>query len=109
MGLFTFNIHADNTEVLHEIKQLKKLLMSALDDIKAKLATSDEKIDILNTATEGVTADIAAIKAKLEANQGGIDAAGVAELTALVDAQSTKLSEAATKLSDLDAETDPNA
>lgn len=80
--------------------------MAALDDIKAKLAVSDQKIDILTTATDGVTADIAFIKAKLEANAGGIDAAGVAELTALVDAQSEKLSAAATRLADLDAQTD---
>lgn len=109
MSLFTFNIHTDNAEVLHEIKQLKRTIMGALDDIKAKLAVSDEKITILSGATEGLILDIAAIKAKLEANANGIDAAGVAELSGIVDAQSQKLTDAATKLADLDAQTDPKA
>lgn len=80
--------------------------MSALQDLKDKLAVSDEKITVLTTATAGVTADIAFIKAKLEENSGGIDAEGVAELTAIVDGQQQKLAEAATALQNLDAETD---
>lgn len=83
--------------------------MAALDDLKAKLAVSDEKMDIISTATEGVTADLAFIKEKLEAGANGIDAAGVAELSAVVDAQAEKLSVAAEKLTALDASTDSTA
>jgi hypothetical protein len=106
MGLFTFNVYNDNTRVLKAIRNLKNTIMAALDTLKEQLATSDEEIDILTTAIEGVAQDIAFIKAKLEANTGGIDAAGVAELSALVNAQSEKLSTAATRLQELDAETD---
>ncbi len=92
---------------LHEdLKQFKIIIMGALDDVKAQLAVSDEKIDILSTATQGVAADVAFLKAKLEAAPGGIDAAGVAELLAIASAQSQKLSDAATQLADLDASTD---
>lgn len=99
----------DGTEILQKLNHIIKHqheMATALEDLKAKLAASDEKITILTTATEGVTADVAFIKAKLEANTGGIDAAGVAELTSVVDAQSQKLSEAASKLQALDQETD---
>jgi hypothetical protein len=107
MAFDTYHIHLGCDSEQFEIiikNQLK--IMAAIDVLKEKLALSDEKITILTTATQGVTADVAFIKAKLEANEGGIDAAGVAELTALVDAQSTKLTEAATALADLDASTD---
>lgn len=106
----TFNI--DGREILQRLDHIIKHqheIMGALDDIKAKLAVSDEKITILSTATEGVAADIAAIKAKLEAATNGLDAAGVAEVLELVQGQSDRLSETATKLSELDAQTDPNA
>lgn len=84
--------------------------MSALSEVKEQLAISDEKIDILVPAIEGVTADVAFIKAKLEAaGQGGIDAAGVTELKARVQTQSDRLTAAATAMSELDAQTDPNA
>ena len=82
-------------------------IMGALEDIKSQLAVSDEKIDILTTATSGVAQDVAFIKAKLEAaGAGGIDAAGVEELKVLVSAQSEKLTAAAQALADLDASTD---
>lgn len=94
--------------------------MGALEDVKAKLATSNEKIDLLGTAVTEVAAvvpevakDVAFIKAKLEAQPGGIDAAGVAELLQIVTDQDTKVSEIAqslstvkTSLQDLDAQTD---
>lgn len=81
-----------------------------LTAIKEKLAASDAKIDILSTATEGVTADIAFIKAKLEAaGEGGINPADVAELLTIVTAQDEKLSLAAEKLTALDASTDSTA
>jgi hypothetical protein len=111
MPIFEYHIHnhVDLEEVTKKIDHLiknQKIIMAAIDTLKEKLAVSDEKITILTTATQGVAADVAFIKAKLEANEGGIDAAGVAELTALVDAQSSKLTEAATALADLDASTD---
>jgi hypothetical protein len=91
------------------IKQKQNKIMGALEDIKSQLAVSDEKIDILTTATAGVSQDVAFIKAKLEAaGTGGIDAAGVEELKGLVAAQSEKLTTAAQALADLDASTDSN-
>lgn len=115
MALFEFHIHnhVDLEEVHKKLDHIIKHqheIMSALSEVKEQLAISDEKIDILVPAIEGVTADVAFIKAKLEAaGQGGIDAAGVAELKTRVQAQSDRLSAAATALSDLDAQTDPNA
>lgn len=80
-----------------------------LTAIKEKLAASDAKIDILSTATDGVKADIAFIKAKLEAaGEGSIDPVGVQELLTIVTAQNDKLSAAADKLAALDAETTPD-
>lgn len=101
--------HADGVVLrkLNIINKKQNKIMAALDDIKAQLAVSDEKIDILTTATSGVAQDVAFIKAKLDAaGQGGIDAAGVAELQTLVAAQSEKLTAAAQALADLDASTD---
>lgn len=83
--------------------------MGALEDIKEKLAVSDEKIEIITTAQAGIKLDIAAMKAKLEANLTGLDAAGVAEVLGMLDEQNTKLTDSATQLADLDAETDPEA
>lgn len=94
--------------------------MGALEDVKAKLAASNEKIDLLGTAVTEVAAvvpevakDVAFIKAKLEAQPGGIDAAGVAELLQIVTDQDTKvtgigetLASVKTGLQDLDAQTD---
>ena len=80
--------------------------MGVLDDLKAKLALSNQKIDILSTATDGVAQDVAHLKTLVGQNPGGIDAAGVAELSLLLDAQDEKLNTAATKMTALDAETD---
>ena len=92
---------------VHIINQKQNKIMGALDDIKGQLAVSDEKIDILTTATAGVSQDVAFIKAKLDAaGAGGIDAAGVEELKVRVAAQSEKLTAAAQALADLDASTD---
>lgn len=92
MSLFTFNIHTDNSEVLHEIKQLKKFIMSELSDFR-DLATRQ------GAAITGIVADIKFLKDKLAANTGGIDAAGVAELRTLFQAN-------AEALEALDQETD---
>lgn len=84
-------------------------IMSALDDIKTKLVTSNEKVDILTTAVTGVKQDTAFLKQKIEDltnSEGGIDAAGVAELNEIIDTQNAKLTTAADELSALDAETD---
>jgi len=113
MDLIVHNhYHGQGDEVLKKIDHITKKLdkmSKELDDIKAKLVTSNEKIDIITASTDGIKLDLAAIKAKLAANEGGIDAAGVAELNTLVDAGNARLTDAATALSDLDAETDPNA
>ena len=114
MPVFEIHVHnhLDTLEILQELKSITKKLNTMskeLDDLKAKLVTSNEKIDIITTSTDGIKLDLASIKAKLEANAGGIDAAGVAELNTLVDAGNARLADAATALSDLDAETDPNA
>lgn len=102
--------HHSDQAVMHKldyiIKHQNKMGVE-LDEIKATLVISDEKIDILTTATAGVSQDVAFIKAKLDAaGAGGIDAAGVAELKGLVSAQSEKLTAAAQALADLDASTD---
>lgn len=100
------HIHIHHHDKLDSINLKLDKIMGALDDVKAKLVTSNEKIDILTTASEGVAKDIAAIKLKLEQNQGGIDAAGVAELSSIIDATNEKLTVQAQKLADLDASTD---
>lgn len=103
----------DGAEILQKLNHLLKHqheIMAALDDLKAKLASSDAKIDIIVPAIAGVTADVAFIKAKLEeVGEGSINPAGVAELLAIVTAQDEKLATAATDLAALDAATDPNA
>lgn len=80
--------------------------MGALDDVKAALAKSNEKIDIITPAVIEVRKDIAFIKDKLENNTGGIDAAGVAELLQIATTQDEKLGQVATDLQALDSETD---
>lgn len=78
--------------------------------IKEKLALSDAKIDIIVPAIQGVTTDVAFIKAKLEAaGTGGIDPAEVAELLTIVTTQNEKLSKAAEDLKALDESTDSTA
>lgn len=115
MSLFTFHVHytIDSERFYKRLDLIiKKLTTMAgeLAAIKEKLALSDAKIDILSTATDGLALDVASIKAKLEAaGEGSIDPAGVADLLAIVTAQDEKLATVATKLSDLDAQTDPNA
>lgn len=97
------------TKLLKQIINQNSNIMSALDDTKAKLVISNEKIDILTTAVTGVKQDTAFLKQKIEDltnTEGGIDAAGVAELNEIIDAQNTKLTTAADELSALDAETD---
>lgn len=112
MALFHFEIHQhiDPQGIEKKLEVIIKKLNTmgqALEDIKAKLAASNEKIDILSTATEGVAADIAFIKAKLEAaGEGSIDPAGVAELLTIATAQDEKLATLATRLSDVDSQTD---
>jgi phosphoribosylpyrophosphate synthetase len=91
---------------------LKKLItkteniMGALEDVKAALSKSNEKIDIIVPAVGEVRKDVAFIKAKLEANTGGIDAAGVAELLQVAASQDEKLGQVASDLQALDSETD---
>lgn len=111
---------AENHRLLKLIFNQNKTIMGALEDVKAKLATSNEKIDLLGSAVTEVAAvvpevakDVAFIKAKLEAQPGGIDAAGVAELLQIVTDQDTKvtgiadsLSTVKTSLQELDAQTD---
>ena len=80
--------------------------MGALEDIKAKLVLSNEKIAILTTATDGVAQDVAHLKRIISENPGGIDAAGVAEISALLDDQHSQITTAAEKIQALDAETD---
>jgi hypothetical protein len=116
MALFEFHIHVDNTETEKKLNKIHSHLdyiikqnleiMSALSDLKDKLALSDQKLDVLTTATDGLTDDIAHLKELLANNPDGIDAAGVAELNSIVDAQQAKLTETAQKMADLDSQTE---
>lgn len=86
MAIFEVHIHKHiNT----------KKIMSALEDIKAKLALQD-------TAIDGLQVDLDFIKGKLAGSEGGLTAAEVAELNTLIDERTAKLQA-------LDAQTDPNA
>lgn len=67
-------------------------MSEALDNIKTKL-------DLQDTAIDGLAADLAFIKGKLAQAQGGLTAAEVDELNAIIDARTAKLQA-------LDAETD---
>jgi hypothetical protein len=104
-----FNINVHHYHHYDLLNHKLDKIMGALEDIKAKLAISDQKIDILVTATDGVAQDVAHLKELVSQNPGGINAAGVAELSALIDAQDQKLATAGSKLQALDAETDPSA
>ena len=66
--------------------------MSALEDIKARLALQEPAI-------EGLQADLDFIKAKLAGAEGGLTAAEVAELITVIDARTQKLNA-------MDAQTD---
>jgi hypothetical protein len=96
---------SDILKLLDKIIKQNTNTMSALSDLKDKLAVSDQKIDALTTATTGLTDDVAHLKELISNNPDGIDAAGVAELNSIVDAQQAKLTEVGTKLTDLDAQT----
>jgi hypothetical protein len=86
--------------------KLIRKIMGPLDDLKAQLATANEKIDIIVPATLGIKKDVALLKKKLEAaGVGGINAAGVAELKAIVNPMNDKLTSVAADLQALDAET----
>jgi hypothetical protein len=96
---------SDILKLLDKIIKQNTNTMSALSDLKDKLSLSDQKIDALTTATTGLTDDVAHLKELISNNPDGIDAAGVAELNTIVDAQQAKLTEVGTKLTDLDAQT----
>jgi hypothetical protein len=96
---------SDIVKLLDKIIKQNTNTMSALSDLKDKLSLSDQKIDALTTATTGLTDDVAHLKELISNNPDGIDAAGVAELNTIVDAQQAKLTEVGTKLTDLDAQT----
>lgn len=72
MGLFTFHIHTDNTEVLHEIKQLKKFIMATQAELAAKIAQLQETVDTeqqeVSNALGALTTEIEALKATIAAN-----------------------------------------
>lgn len=87
--------------------KLTRRIMSALEDLKADLQTAVSKVDILVPAVQGVKKDVAFIKRKLdEAGGGGINAAGVAELRAIITPLNEQLATATDELAALDAETD---
>ena len=67
MSLFTFHIHTDNTEVLREIKQLKKIIMATFAEIKTEF-------EALKTA---IAEERAQATAKLAELQSSIDALNV--------------------------------
>lgn len=74
--------------ILKTIKTMSK----ELDDLNAKLDRQD-------AAIAGITTDITWLKAKVDANPGGLSAAEVAQI-------STRLDASAAKLEALDSETD---
>lgn len=114
----------DKTEnrIYNYLIKFKKEIMGALEDVKAALALSTEKLNVLaplvteiSASVPAIAKDIAFIKAKLESNTGGINAAGVAEILAVVNSDTEKLttitqavSTANDELKALDAETDSN-
>lgn len=100
------HVHVNNGPDSDAIENLKTVIMGKLEELKAKMAVSEEKIDTLTAATEGVAQDVAFIKEKLAQSQDGIDAAGVAELETIVNRQEEKLTAAADKLKALDESTD---
>lgn len=112
--------------ILKSILQLNKTakqMGQSLDALKAQVAAQGETImgisDTITTLVDGVTgvgADVAFLKAKIEELSQNEDGASQAELTevltlaqgvsAKLEETKTKLAEAATRISDLDAATD---
>jgi hypothetical protein len=97
---------SDSDKILKLIFNQNKSIMENLTALKEKLFASDQKIDILTTATTGIRQDLIFIKKKLDENKDGIDAKGVAELAGIIENQNARLATVAQNLADLDAETD---
>ena len=82
--------------------------MSAVSDLKDKVAAQGAALDTISTSVTGIQADVTALKAKIDSLSGGATAAEIAELSALVDGVSGKIDVIGTTTADLDAQTDAN-
>lgn len=104
--------HVDMGEVIGKLNHIinhQHEIMSAVDDLKAKIASQDAALDTVSTNVTGIAGDVAFLKQKLADLEGGATAAEIAELTGSVDSISTKIDAIGTATASLDAETDPNA
>lgn len=77
---------------INELQKQLKIMSKELDDLNAKLDRQD-------TAIAGVAADVAWLKAKIDANPGGLNATEVAAISARLETTTAKLEA-------LDSETD---
>lgn len=80
--------------------------MSAINDLKDKVAAQGTVLDSISTSVAGIQKDVKFLKEKLTGLEGGATAAEVAEVTALVDGVSSKINDIGATTAALDAETD---
>lgn len=94
IGFLFYNSHQNN------------FIMSAISDLKDKVAAQSTALETVSTNVDGIKKDVTFLKDKLAGLEGGATAEEIAEVSTLVDDVSTKIDAIGAATATLDSETD---
>jgi hypothetical protein len=80
------DVSCDCSHKLDKLLRQQEALMSAFDDLTAKITN-------IQTGLDGITSDIANLKALVEANPNGLNATQTAELLNMITAVETRVTD----------------